>query len=181
MAFTTPVWPMEPYSMSGGSQSAMPMSFPITSAKPITKGDVITMTSGKVLDGNTQQAASVIVGIAAEPKASIASALDSDMLLVHVALPGRLFVGNMTDGVATDSIDPAYADIAPATLYDTAETTIGTFAVINFPDTTSGQIKVVKFADEQANGKRFISGTGGTINPRVIFHFASTIFMTSQV
>lgn len=181
MAFTTPVWPMEPYSMHGGSQTAMPMAFPITSAKPMTKGDIVIMTSGKVLDDNDAQSASVIVGIAAEAKASIASAVDTDMLLVHIALPGRLFVGSMVDGAGTDSIDPAYADIAPATLYDTVETTVGTFAAINFTDTTGGQIKVIKFATEQARGINFISGTGGTINPRVLFHFASTIFMTSQV
>lgn len=182
MAITTgTVMPITPYNLNSGAGSSPVLSFPITSAKPITAGDVIIMTSGKVLDGNTAQSASTIVGIAAEPKASVATAGDNDQLLVFPAYGGTLFIGNFVGGAGTDYSTNAYTDIAPATLYDTVELTVGAFAAVNFADTTGGQCKVVQYAREQMGGLPFkgVGTTPLTINPRVIFKFASTIFQVA--
>lgn len=175
------VMPIVPYNIASGAGSSPMMSFPITSAKPITAGDVIIMTSGKALDDNDAQAASTIIGIAAEAKASVASAGDNDQLLVFPAFGGTLFIGNFVGGAGTDYSTNAYTDITPATLYDTVELTTYVFAAINQADPTGGQCKVVQYAREQMGGKPFV-GVGNTpltINPRVVFKFASTIFQVA--
>ena len=61
MAITTgTVMPIRPYALNGAAGEGAILSFPITSAKVMQLGDVVIMTTGKVLDGNTAQAASVI-------------------------------------------------------------------------------------------------------------------------
>jgi hypothetical protein len=158
------------------------MTFPVTSAKVLSLGDILAMTSGTgtVADANTNALVSTVVGICAEAKASVATAGINDVVLCHLALPGVLFLGNMVGGAATDYGTPAQADLTwvAASPHDTVELTTEAFPAVNQADVTvsTSYVRCFAFAREQAKGANIALAASSPVNPRVIFNFATTVF-----
>lgn len=167
----------KPYSShgSGGQSGHSIVDMPVASGQTIAEGDVVTMSGGVVSTEN--DAAVLIVGVATQTMTVASTGLDSDKVPVALALPGALFSGTFATAAATDITDPAFADITQAAAgKDIAEHADGHPIIIDA--TTNDVCYLIAFANEQFKGVDFVSGSGGTTNPRVIFQFntGETIF-----
>jgi len=157
------------------------MALPVGNAQTVKAGDIIVQSSGKMAVDNTVPGATNIIGIAVNGKASIASAGDSDLIEIALALPGAIFVGSLvgTDK-DTDLTAPGYTTAhlyaGDASAFDLDVPTGGTFAVIISGATAADNAVVCGYAREQLRGANFVSGSGGTVNPRVYFFFQTSLW-----
>ena len=170
--------PIAPYSMGNGNgMSPNILSIPYTSSSAIRKGDILILTSGLAISDDDAQADGVILGVAMEAKASAASMVFKDQVLVAAALPGQVFAGSFAGGAATDYT----ANAANAITATTHDTVLGTdsytgYILVNQADTTGGQCRVFQYANEQMQGKIFSFAGTNIVNPRVMFTFRTSAF-----
>jgi hypothetical protein len=163
-------------SMHGGKAPRI-LSFPVADAQTILLGSVLVASSGKAAVG-TAAAANAVIGIAMEPKASVATAAVSDRVTVALATPGTVFIGSGVLSATDDYATPTFGDVqGDATGRDFVRVTYGgasnQFACIDMDATSTVGAAVLGFAVEQLKGQNFVVGSGGTINPRIYFTFST--------
>lgn len=172
------VGPIVPYGHGVSGSGSPILSLPVASTQTVRVGDILTLAAGVCTRTDLNHSDGTIVGVAIQPKASVASADYGDQVLLSPALPGAMFIGSMVTTAATDYTANTAAIIAPGTAMNTVLCTdaYAPYIVVNATPAT-GQIRMLGYAAEQMGGKNFgIFGSTTVINPRVLFAFRCSVF-----
>jgi len=149
-------------------------------AEAIQPGDIIIMSAGAAATmDNSAPAVKVPVGVAMEKKTAAATATVDDVVVVALAVPGRPFLGNLTNAGTTDVT--AYAvSTHQGQDFGIVEADHGGFAVLDTNNAT-GPALVLSLAREQMRGVPPSLTASVILNPRVYFTFNDTLLLAKAL
>jgi len=129
---------------------ALTRKFPITASEVITKGDALTLTSGK-LDSGTQVSTAKIIGIANENVTGNSGG--TNFCEVIVARPGDLYIAD------NDNVGTTFAATHVGTYFDVLSAATGAQQIDTSSTGTTGQFLCIEYNPQQYNGGIYDSDT----------------------